>query len=70
MGTGSSIPEVLAQLAEAYGQVGQVEEGLHLLAEALAVVDTTGGKNRQLKCLSRGTTYSPESKVRPHTQGH
>ena len=33
----------LAQLAEAYGQVGQVDEGLHLLAEALAVVDTTGG---------------------------
>jgi predicted ATPase len=34
----------LAQLAEAYGQVGQVGEGLHLLTEALAVVDTTGGR--------------------------
>jgi len=31
----------LAWLAEAYGQVGQVDEGLHLLAEAQAVVDTT-----------------------------
>jgi predicted ATPase len=33
----------LAQLGAAYGQVGQVDEGLHLLAEALAMVDTTGG---------------------------
>jgi predicted ATPase/class 3 adenylate cyclase len=41
-GTALSIPEVLAQLAEAYGQVGQVKEGMHLLAEALAVVDNTG----------------------------
>ena len=29
-------------LAEAYGKVGQVEEGLTLLAEALALVDKTG----------------------------
>ena len=39
-GTANSIPEVLARLAEAYGQVGQVDEGLHLLGEALAMVDT------------------------------
>ena len=39
-----SASEVLARLAEAYGQVGQVDEGLHLLAEALAIVDTTGGR--------------------------
>ena len=32
----------LAQLAVAYGQVGQVDEGMPLLAEALAMVDTTG----------------------------
>ena len=31
-------------LAEAYGKVGQLEEGLSLLAEALAVVDKTGGR--------------------------
>jgi class 3 adenylate cyclase/predicted ATPase len=31
----------LALLAEAYGKVGQVEEGLSILAEALAVVDRT-----------------------------
>jgi predicted ATPase len=32
----------LIRLAEAYGGMGQVEEGLGLLAEALAHVDTTG----------------------------
>jgi TOMM system kinase/cyclase fusion protein len=32
----------LALLAEAYGKVGQPEEGLALLAEALAMVDKTG----------------------------
>jgi predicted ATPase len=31
-----------AWLAEAYGQVGQTEEGLNLVAEALALVDQTG----------------------------
>ena len=35
-------PYFLALLAEAYGKVGQVEEGLTVLAEALAVVDKTG----------------------------
>jgi predicted ATPase len=33
---------VLAQLAEAYGHIGQTETGLRLLAEALAVMDRTG----------------------------
>ena len=32
----------LVLLAEAYGQAGQAEEGLAVLAEALAHVDTTG----------------------------
>jgi predicted ATPase len=41
-GTVNNIPDHLARLAEAYGQVGQVDEGLHLLAEALALVGTTG----------------------------
>jgi class 3 adenylate cyclase/predicted ATPase len=41
--TGSAVgPNYLVRLAEAYGQVGQVDEGLPLLAEALAMVDTTG----------------------------
>jgi predicted ATPase len=41
-GTAGGMSSYLAQLAEVYGQVGQVDEGLHLLAEALAMVDTTG----------------------------
>ena len=42
--TGAEVvrPYCLALLAEAYGKVGQVEEGLTVLAEALAVVDKTG----------------------------
>jgi len=35
-------PYFLALLAEAYGKVGQTEEGLAVLAEALPVVDNTG----------------------------
>ena len=35
----------LALLAEAYGEVGQPEEGLTVLVEALAVVDNTGERN-------------------------
>jgi predicted ATPase len=42
VGHAIGLPRYLAYLAEAYGQVGQVDEGLHLLAEALAVMNTTG----------------------------
>jgi predicted ATPase len=41
-GTGVSRPHYLALLAEAYGKGGQTEEGLRVLAEALAQVDHTG----------------------------
>jgi len=34
-------------LAEAYSKVGQVEEGLIVLAKALAVVDKTGGRHSE-----------------------
>jgi predicted ATPase len=34
----------LARLAEAYGDAGQCEQGLNLLAEALAMVDKTGNR--------------------------
>jgi predicted ATPase len=34
----------LALLAEAYGKGGQAEEGLTILAEALAAVEKTGGR--------------------------
>jgi predicted ATPase len=41
-GTELGRPRFLAMLAEAYGKVGQAEEGLSVLAEALAAVDKTG----------------------------
>ena len=41
-GTVIGLPFWLAQLAEAYGQAGQVEAGVPLLVDALAVVDKTG----------------------------
>jgi predicted ATPase/class 3 adenylate cyclase len=45
--TGAQVhrPYFLALLAEAYGKVGQPEEGLMLLVEALAMVDNTGERN-------------------------
>jgi predicted ATPase len=42
MGAGLAVSHYLALLAEAYGQAGQAEEGLCLLAEALVHMDTTG----------------------------
>jgi predicted ATPase len=42
MGEEVGRPRLLALLAEAYGKSGQAEEGLRLLAEALALVDNTG----------------------------
>jgi class 3 adenylate cyclase/predicted ATPase len=44
LGTGMELwqPYFLALLAEAYGKVGQAEEGLNTLADALDVVDKTG----------------------------
>jgi hypothetical protein len=39
MGAWQSEAEFLVRLAEAYGRIGQAEEALRLLAEALAVVD-------------------------------
>ncbi|MBI3249227.1 MAG: hypothetical protein HYZ50_22215 [Deltaproteobacteria bacterium] len=41
-GTELNRPYNLALLAEAYSKTGQVEEGLTVLAEALATVDKTG----------------------------
>jgi predicted ATPase len=37
-------PQFLALLAEAYGGIGQIDEGLQVLAEALAAVEHTGGR--------------------------
>src|SRR5262249_51147645 len=41
-GTAVVLPGMLALLAEAYGHVGQTEEGLRVLTEALTVVDKMG----------------------------
>jgi predicted ATPase len=38
-------PYFLSLLAEAYGKVGQPEEGMTVLVEALAIVDSTGECN-------------------------
>ena len=42
MGARMTLAEYSARLGEVYGRIGQVEEGLRLLAEALAHVDHTG----------------------------
>jgi len=71
--TGSAVGMALflARLAEAYGQVGQVEEGLHLLAEALAVVDHTGERSSEAELhqlhgellLRQAVLEAPEAEV-------
>jgi predicted ATPase len=43
-GTAVQMSSRLAQLAVTYGQRGQAEEGLHLLAEALMIVENTEGR--------------------------
>jgi len=45
--TGAEVekPYFLALLTEAYGKVGQPEEGLTVLGEALAIVENTGGRS-------------------------
>src|SRR4029450_4428424 len=45
MGAGLTVSYYLALLAEVSGHAGQAEEGLRLLAEALAHVDTTGERD-------------------------
>jgi len=47
LATGAELhrPYFLSLLAEAYGEVGQAEEGLTVLVEALAIVDNTGERN-------------------------
>jgi predicted ATPase len=42
---------LLSLLAEGYGQVGRVEEGLAAVAEALTIKDTTGGRREEAHAL-------------------
>ena len=54
-------------LAEAYGQVGQVDEGLHLVGETLALVSTRRGAPDRSRAASgaRGTaTYGRPCRTR------
>jgi predicted ATPase len=53
----------LAMLAEAYGQVGQAEEGFTLLAEALAVVQETGERFREAELYRLKGELTLQSRV-------
>jgi len=55
----------LAMLAEAYGKVGQAEEGFAMLAEALAVVDRNGERvsEAELYRIKGELTLQQQSKV-------
>src|SRR5438093_12722167 len=59
-----SQPYFLGLLAEAYGKVGQVEEGLSVLAGALALVDRTGERNYEAELYRlKGELTLQQSKV-------
>jgi predicted ATPase len=61
-----SISYILAQLAEAYGKVGQEAEGLPLLAEALARVEKTGERWYEAELYRlKGELILQESKTNP-----
>lgn len=71
MGAGVGVPYWLALLAELYGKVGQVEEGLPLLTEALTVVDKTGERFYEAELYRlkgelslQSNVQSPESRVK------
>jgi predicted ATPase/DNA-binding winged helix-turn-helix (wHTH) protein len=68
MGTKRERPYYLALLADAYGQAGQAEAGLQVLAEALTAVDNTGERfyeaelyrlKGELLCLQTATAGRP-----------
>jgi TOMM system kinase/cyclase fusion protein len=56
-------PYYLALLAEAYGTVEQFEEGLSVLAEALAVVDKTGERSYEAELYQLKGILTLQSKV-------
>jgi predicted ATPase len=70
MGTEAGRPHRLALLAEAYGRVGQIEEGLIVLAKALAMGDKNGERNSEAELyrlkgeLTLKTVRNPGSGVR------
>ncbi len=68
----------LAQLAEAYGKAGQVEEGLTVLAEAQAFVDKTGMHINEAELyrlkgeltLKQSGVRGPESEVQKEAEAY
>jgi predicted ATPase len=65
MGTEVGQPHRLGLLAEAYGRVGQIEEGLTVLAEALAMADKNGERNREVELYRlKGEMTLRQSEVR------
>jgi predicted ATPase len=56
-------PYFLALLAEVYGQIGQAEEGLNVLAEALAAVDDTQERGYEAELYRRKGQLTLQSKI-------
>jgi predicted ATPase len=62
-GTEVARPWFLSMLAEAYGKAGQVEEGLTVLAEALATADKTGERFYEAEVWRIKGTLTLQSQV-------
>jgi predicted ATPase len=62
-GIESGQPHYLAMLAEAYGKGGQAEEGLAMLAEALAMVDKNGEREWEAELYRLKGQLTLQSKV-------
>jgi class 3 adenylate cyclase/predicted ATPase len=64
-GGAGHLPKFLSLLAEAYGNMGQIEEGLAVLAKALAMVNKTGERvwEAELYRLKAELTLQQQSKV-------
>ena len=70
--TERSLPYWFRLLAEAYGKVGQSEEGINVLAEALAIVEKNGERQEEAELyrlkgeltLQQSSVQSPASSVK------
>jgi predicted ATPase len=70
MGAKLTEPYVLAELAEAYGKVGQEEKGLSVLVEALAMADSTGERIYEAELYRQKGTLVLRSGVRSPASGN
>ncbi len=66
MGSELARPQFLALLAEAYGKASQPEEGLSVLAEALAVVNKTGERFCEAELYRLKGQLTLQSQVESH----